>query len=87
MIVFDLDDTLYKEHHYVLSGYYAVAKQIAMETGQPAQSILARMLASSDPMAMAAKIGPQPIDVYIQFYRNHYPSIALDPQHSISSAC
>jgi len=79
MIVFDLDDTLYKEHHYVLSGYEAVARRISLQTGRDTWSVLSDMLHSPDPMAAAAKIGPQQLADYVFLYRNHYPSIALDP--------
>lgn len=79
MVVFDLDDTLYKEHAYVLSGLDAVARRVSMESGLPAAKILSEMLASSDPMAVAAKKGVQPVEVYVDLYRNHYPSISLDP--------
>lgn len=35
-IVFDLDDTLYDERQYVLSGFYAVARWVQAELGIPA---------------------------------------------------
>ncbi len=79
MIVFDLDDTLYKEHHYVLSGYEAVARRISIQTGMEPWSVLSYMLLSPDPMAAAAEVGTQKVDDYVFLYRNHYPSISLDP--------
>lgn len=42
-VVFDLDDTLYPERRFALSGYVAVATAVAAETGMPA-SVLYRFL-------------------------------------------
>ena len=36
-VIFDLDDTLYQERRFALSGYAAVAAQLADETGMPAE--------------------------------------------------
>ncbi len=79
MVVFDLDDTLYKEHNYVLSGYNAVARQVSLESGLDARIVLGRMLLASDPLAEAAKSGTMPLETYVMLYRHHYPSISLDP--------
>lgn len=38
-VVFDLDDTLYPERRFALSGYAAVARGLAAETGMPARVI------------------------------------------------
>ena len=39
-VVFDLDDTLYKERDYVASGFRAVADEIAAESGIEAKRLL-----------------------------------------------
>ncbi len=79
MVVFDLDDTLYKEHAYVLSGYSAVARQVAQISGSNPGKVLAEMLASHDAMAAASRLSGMPVQMWVDLYRNHYPSIALDP--------
>lgn len=45
-VIFDLDDTLYPERRFALSGYAAVARDIAARTGQPAD-LLFRSLCRS----------------------------------------
>ena len=79
MVVFDLDDTLYKEHNYVLSGYNAVARQIALITGKDRQKTLAEILSSNDAMATASRLSGMPVEGWVELYRNHFPCIALDP--------
>ncbi|HEY3381268.1 MAG TPA: HAD family hydrolase [Vicinamibacterales bacterium] len=39
-IIFDLDETLYRERRFVLSGYHAVASAAALESGVPEREIL-----------------------------------------------
>lgn len=79
MVVFDLDDTLYKEHNYVLSGYHAVSRQIALITGREPHKVLAEMLSSPDVMSAASRISGMPVEMWVELYRNHFPSISLDP--------
>jgi putative hydrolase of the HAD superfamily len=42
-LLFDLDDTLYRERRFMLSGYAAVAADVAARTGAPAAAILRRL--------------------------------------------
>jgi len=42
-VIFDLDDTLYQERRFALSGYAAVASRVAEETGMP-RAVLFRFL-------------------------------------------
>src|SRR5688500_12974006 len=42
-VIFDLDDTLYAERRFVLSGYAAVAAAVSSETGMPSR-VLYRFL-------------------------------------------
>lgn len=79
MVVFDLDDTLYKEHAYVLSGYDAVARQVAHTAGLNPRRVLTEILSSHDAMAAASRLSNLPVDLWVNLYRNHYPSISLDP--------
>lgn len=77
MVVFDLDDTLYKEHHYVLSGYDTVARRVAASAGLSPRRALARMLAADDAIAEAAAIGSITEKQAVAIYRGHMPSISL----------
>ncbi len=82
MIVFDLDDTLYKERDYVMSGYRAVARAMAHKFGFDPRAILRVML---DPAR-----GQRPfealnewlnrgdlIDEMTRIYDSHTPDITL----------
>lgn len=82
MIVFDLDDTLYKERDYVMSGYRAVARAMAHKFGFDPRAILRVML---DPAR-----GQRPfeslnewlnrgdlIDEMTRVYDTHTPDITL----------
>lgn len=92
VIVFDLDDTLYKERDYVRSGRRAVARFVAAATGLGADALMDimeacgptgpgafdRLLDHIGKEAPAAKgIG---IAEILQVYRNHIPEIRLTPE-------
>lgn len=76
VVVFDLDDTLYKEVDYVCSGLMAVAHHLGDD------SLLALMLkARSKGMnafeAVKEQRSDAEIDKMIEIYRNHKPQISL----------
>lgn len=76
VVVFDLDDTLYKEVDYVRSGLMAVAHHLGDD------SLLALMLkARSKGMnafeAVKEQRSDAEIDKMIEIYRNHKPQISL----------
>lgn len=82
VIVFDLDDTLYKEIDYLKSAYREVASFLVSEHGV------------KDPFNLMIKLYSEgknvfnelnthfnlsvPIELYLKIYRNHYPTISLD---------
>lgn len=85
-IVFDMDDTLYKERTYRDSGYRTVARHFAASCGKTAEELYAIMTA--DPATafetvseLAAARG---IEVNVQqqlnVYRSHLPDIVIDNQ-------
>lgn len=79
LVVFDLDDTLYKECDYVASGRRAVASAIANETGRRADELLDIMNNAPDAFdALSAAIGI-PVERMVHIYRYHTPEISLEP--------
>ncbi len=85
IIAFDLDDTLYKEKDFVVSGRHAVAETIATSTGLDGD-ILRRVMAEGGDAFdavlgfLAAKgIRDYNIADVLEIYRSHRPDIKLDP--------
>ncbi len=85
-VVFDLDDTLYSERDFLVSGYRAVASHVARRTGFAAVNIFEAM------MAILAKSGrrevfPMVVSTFLDnsdslseligIYRSHRPEIRL----------
>lgn len=85
VIVFDLDDTLYKEVEYVVSGIRSVAKVLNLLYGIDLTQLLldARASGIADFLGVACTTLNLPVDVkesLIWLYRLHFPDIALEPQ-------
>ena len=80
MVVFDLDDTLYKEHRYVLSALNELARAVAPAAKLTPHQALARMLQAPSAVAEAAAIGGISEAEAVRIYREHYPSISLSPE-------
>ena len=87
-LVFDLDDTLYFERDFVMSGYRAVARHVADKSGCSYDTVFSAMTETLDaggrhmvlPMLLerfpdASVSMPELIDVY----RQHKPAIRLYP--------
>lgn len=86
VVVFDLDDTLYKERDYVFSGRRAVARHAASVSGLDADRLMKAMkpFGPTDHGAFDALIaatGPAHADMrkILERYRMHKPEISLDP--------
>lgn len=89
VVVFDLDDTLYKERDFAFSGYCAITSEIARryqgENISQLTSFLPHIMAGAleageNPMdAMVAAAGDYaiPIAEAVEIYRNHFPSVTL----------
>ena len=82
MIVFDLDDTLYKEIDFWHSGMKAVARAAASAAEAP--GLYARMMSAPDPLADAITVASAesgiPEKTLVDVYRYHRPEITLDPE-------
>jgi len=87
-IVFDLDDTLYLERDYVLSGFRAVGEWIRVTKGAPHFAHCAWQLFESGAgdqtfqralNAIGQKASPPLIEAMLHVYRSHSPDISLLP--------
>lgn len=86
-VIFDLDDTLYPEHAYVMSGFDAVANAFSSELGNPLKStaIMTRLFDTEHrPRVFDALLEERNlpsdrslIKRMIEAYRTHAPTIAL----------
>ena len=85
-IIFDMDDTLYKERDYRLSGFRTVARHFASACGLSPARLYDLMLKEPDIAFenihdLAATRGLNvPVDLQIAVYRTHYPDIELDSE-------
>lgn len=89
-IVFDLDDTLYPERDYVLSGMRAVANWAQGELGVPAQRSYAELRQLFENgvrgdtfnrwLASRGIDLDERVAAMVEVYRRHEPQIALEPE-------
>lgn len=83
--VFDMDDTLYKEHNYRDSGYRTVSRHFAASCDMTPEALYAMMVAAPERAfetvaEMAANHGVVvTVDEQLNVYRSHRPDIVLDP--------
>lgn len=81
-IVFDLDDTLYKEIEYLKSAYRFIAERLQTER-YPAENLYSVMLEAYDNGLNAFSIvnstlnADTPIETLLRWYRTHAPNIVL----------
>ena len=87
-VVFDLDDTLYRERDFVASGYRAVARHVADILGLPSRDIFRAMMqvfSTSGRRAVFPMViehflkDPIPVGELVDVYRDHTPHIRLFP--------
>jgi putative hydrolase of the HAD superfamily len=87
-VIFDLDDTLYREHDYVRSGFAAVARRLAREPGAPTPEDLYATLVDEWEQhgrgrvfdVVAERFGLRvPVAELVGVYREHEPSLVLYP--------
>lgn len=81
-IVFDLDDTLYQERDYQLSGFRAVAEYCRLVYGRDLLRELLLWDESGDPdvlkqICVELGVPASCKESFIWIYRNHFPEIAL----------
>lgn len=82
--VFDMDDTLYKEHRYRDSGYRTVARHYAATCGVSAEALYRVMTAAPErafetvsELASTRGVAVS-VDEQLNVYRSHHPDITLD---------
>lgn len=86
VVVFDLDDTLYKEIDFLKSGYRKVAEQVAKQYGCDARAIYEQLLkwyynGENAFACMNEEYGfSNPINEYLDIYRHHHPTITLSDE-------
>ena len=84
IIVFDLDDTLYKEIYYLKSAYREIALHAAQGDRRLASDLLAQMVNTFRNRGNAFKrlnqlLGRKtPVEEYLVMYRTHRPDIHLE---------
>ncbi|MEO7275169.1 MAG: HAD family hydrolase [Vicinamibacterales bacterium] len=85
-ILFDLDETLYLERRFALSGFAAVARAVAAEAGMSAPTIFRRLAAALRRgeraiafQQLCAALGwPETrVDALVDIYRSHAPNLRL----------
>tara|TARA_Y100000591_G_scaffold331958_1_gene367561 strand:+ start:1401 stop:2069 length:669 start_codon:yes stop_codon:yes gene_type:complete len=83
-IIFDLDDTLYKEIDYVMSGFKAVSTFVAGKTNQNHNLLLKNLILNynADLNPFLSLIDKYSLDITIKemknIYRSHIPTIQMD---------
>ena len=86
IVVFDLDDTLYKEIDFLKSGYKKVARMVEMRYGLDSRLIYDRLLSwyfkgENAFERLNEEFGlDNPINDYLNIYRYHHPSIVLSEE-------
>jgi putative hydrolase of the HAD superfamily len=85
-LVFDLDDTLYREHDFVAGGFRAVAKRLASACGHPAGEIH-RFMMTTLAVGGRREVMPSVLNAFpgsglevadvVRIYRSHVPEIRL----------
>ena len=85
-ILFDLDETLYLERRFALSGFAAVARAIAADAGLPAGAIFARLSAALrrgeravafQHLCSALGWPESRVERLVDIYRSHAPNLRL----------
>lgn len=86
VVVFDLDDTLYKEIDFLKSGYRKVAELVAKQYGYDARAIYDQLLkwyynGENAFACLNEEYGlGNPINEYLDIYRYHHPTITLSDE-------
>ena len=76
VVVFDLDDTLYSERDYVLSGFRAVGA--FLDSDEAAEKMISSWETGKDPYAAIGADGEETARL-LGHYRSHFPEISLRP--------
>ena len=90
IVVFDLDDTLYKEIDFLKSGYRKVAELVAKQYGCDARAIYDQLLkwyynGENAFACLNEEYGfGNPINEYLDIYRYHHPTITLSEETRVT---
>ncbi|MBO7415523.1 MAG: HAD hydrolase-like protein [Bacteroidaceae bacterium] len=90
VVVFDLDDTLYKEIDFLKSGYRKVAELVAKQYGCDARAIYDQLLkwyynGENAFACLNEEFGfGNPISEYLDIYRYHHPTITLSEETRVT---
>ena len=88
-VVFDLDETLYRERRFAISGYAAVAREIERAHGVPPREtfrVMARALRSGrrreafQDVVSRFGLPAGSVGLWLAIYRTHRPLLRLPPQ-------
>lgn len=87
-VIFDLDDTLYEEKQFVMSGFKKVAEYLSMKFKVDLERVF-EILREDFEKGIRGKnfnllleklaMNTQPVEELIKIYRQHFPSISLYP--------
>lgn len=81
-LIFDLDDTLYKEMDFLQSGYRAIAKKLAKDTDEEQhiyELLLTAYRSNENPFEKLIKgYGNATLDELLAIYRFHTPNLPID---------
>ena len=86
VVVFDLDDTLYKEIDFLKSGYKKVAEFVTRQNGCDARAIYDQLLkwyynGENAFACLNEEYGfGNPVNEYLDIYRYHHPTITLSDE-------
>jgi putative hydrolase of the HAD superfamily len=82
VVIFDLDDTLYKEIDYLKSAYREIATYLISEFEiEDPFDLMIKFYSEGKNVFNELNIHynlPVPIEHYLKIYRNHFPTISLD---------
>jgi putative hydrolase of the HAD superfamily len=87
-VIFDLDDTLYPEHSFVLSGFRAAADWAETHLAIPAQEGYSALVSLFEAgvrgktfeLWLGERAAPDQVQTLVQVYRNHQPDIQPFPE-------
>lgn len=84
-LLFDLDDTLYPRVRFVMSGFRAVAREVAATTGTPATALLDLLATASvarpgrelQVLTERLRLGDEAVPRLVEVVRRHTPDLRL----------
>lgn len=98
VIVFDLDDTLYPERDYMMSGFRAIVVSVQPTGGQTPEALVERMAGAfdrganaldelADCLGLSGEVREAAIREWVVLYRRHTPTLKLaeETEHTLSS--